>query len=444
MIETPGLTTYIPTFMSEQLIATKLQIPTLPATWVSRPDLIRRLDEVENFKLTLVCASAGYGKTTLLSEWATQTRLPTAWVELDERDNTAESFWLYVITALHTLQAGIGENALALLWAQNTPPIEAVLTALINDIALSPNPIVLILDNYHTITSPAILAAMTFLIDHLPAQLRLIIASRVTSTLPLGRLRGLGHLAELHTDDLRFTSCEIAQLFDHLHIPQPDLLAIEHCTEGWITGLQLALNGRSGDSLAALTGTHRFIVDYFSEEIFDKQPPMIQDFLLQTAIVDTLSAELCDALTGQHDSRCTLEKLERENVFICALDESRHQYRYHNLFAEFLHSRLQICGDQNSIDELHRRAAAWYQANPLPHTSTPDQTIHLSQRELEVLRLIATGLSNHEIAAELVVAVSTVKTHVKSIYRKLNVGSRFEAIERVRELPLPPTQRRPA
>ena len=444
MIETSGLTAYIPAFMGDQLIATKLQTPTLPAAFVARPDLTCRLDEVENHKLTLVCASAGYGKTTLLSEWAAQTSLPTAWVELDERDNAPATFWLYVITALHTLQAGIGENALAMLCGQNSLPIEVVLTALINDITLSQNPVVLILDNYHFMTTPAIQSAITFLIDHLPAQLRLIIASRVMPALPLGRLRGLGHLAELHTDDLRFTACEIGQLFDHLCVAQPELPAIQQRSEGWITGLQLALNGRTSDPLTSLTGKHRYIVDYFSEEIFDKQPPAIQDFLLQTAVLDTLSPELCDALIGQHDSRSLLDRLERENLFIRPLDESRRQFRYHNLFAEFLRSRLQACCDQNSIDELHRRAAAWYQANGLTRASTAEATIRLSQRELEVLRLIATGLSNHEIASELVVAVSTVKTHVKSIYRKLNVGSRFEAIERVRELPLPPTSRRPA
>jgi LuxR family maltose regulon positive regulatory protein len=444
MIETPRLTAYVPTFIGEQLIATKLQTPPLPVAFVPRPGLICRLDEVENHKLTLVCASAGYGKTTLLSEWAAQTNLAAAWVELDERDSAPESFWLYAITALHMLQAGIGENALALLCGQNNPPIESVLTALINDIIVSPNPIVLILDNYHAVTTPTIHSALTFLIDHLPTQLRLIIASRVTPTLPLGRLRGLGHLAELHTDDLRFTAHEIAQLFDHLCIPQPDIPAIEQRSEGWITSLQLALNGRTNDLLTSLTGQHRYIVDYFLEEIFDKQPLVVQNFLLQTAVVDTLSADLCDALTGQHESRSLLDRLERENLFIHPLDESRHQYRYHHLFVDFLRSRLGACCDQNSIDELHRRAATWYQANGITRASTTEETIRLSQRELEVLRLIATGLSNHEIASELVVAVSTVKTHVKSIYRKLNVGSRFEAIERVRELPLPPTSRRPA
>lgn len=454
MIETHRLSTDFQILVAEQLISTKLQIPRLPAKRVTRTTLLRQLDDAMTQKLALISAAAGYGKTTLLASWATQADFPVAWVELHERDNQPEQFWTYVMTALQMLHEGIAGNALAMLGGGSTP-IESTLTVAINELALATHQLVLILDNYHLITNPAVHAAMTFFIDHLPPQLHIVIASRTTPPLPLARLRALGHLAELSTADLKFSTAETAELLRLVkshNAELTDLALLENRTEGWITGLQLGLlsaTSKADFAPAALSGSHRHIADYFLEEILVKQSPQIQAFLLQTAVVEKLSADLCDAITAQADSREILAHLERENTFIVALDEARHEYRYHTLFAEFLRARLEACCDQNSIDELHRRATAWYQrtgVNPsaLPYATAGDENTRLSQREMEVLRLIATGLSNHEIAAELVVAVSTVKTHVKSIYRKLNVGSRFEAIERVRDLPTPPTRRRPA
>jgi LuxR family maltose regulon positive regulatory protein len=447
MLESRNLSSGVPAFTSDQLIATKLQIPPLPIKFVPRIDLIRRLDAESLPKLTLISAAAGYGKTTLLSEWAAQAHVSVTWLELEERDNHPELFWAYVMVALRSVNDCISEALLLQLQSHGVPSIEAILTALINEIAQSSHTTVLVLDGYHLVTDPAIHTMLAFLLDHLPPQLRLMVASRTTPPLPLARLRALGQLLELCTDDLRFTAEETAVLFNDvskLNLSATILEALEQRAEGWITGLHLAglsMNGRVGDSLASLSGTHRYMVEYFSEEIFDRQPMEIQDFLLQTSILSRLSVALCDTLTGQKNSCDMLEKLERENIFIQPLDQARHFYRYHTLFADFLRTRLHACIDPDTVSELHRRAAA-FMGSPLALDGHLTDT--LSERESEVLHLIAQGLSNQQIAAELVVAVSTVKTHVKSIYRKLNVNSRFDAIKRTHDLALLPISKRPA
>jgi LuxR family maltose regulon positive regulatory protein len=347
----------------DSLIMTKLRIPPFRSGLISRPELTQLLEANVHRKLTLLSTPAGYGKTTLLSEWAAQTQYPTVWITLDDQDNLTERFWTYFVIALQTIHPDIGETALNSLRSPNFSAIESMLTSLINELALTHETIVLVLDNYHLIHTPAIHTGITFLLEHLPAQLHPVIASRTTPPLPLARLRALGQLNGLYLNDLRFSLQEIKTLMNHVHdwdCTEADLQTLERRTEGWITGLTLALlHEFQDDHQLFISGNHRHLADYFAEEVFDKQPRWIQEFLLATAILDSFNAELCDAVTERNDSRNLLETLERENLFILPLDKARQQYRYHTLFGEFLRSRLTFYKPED-IQALHRRATNWY------------------------------------------------------------------------------------
>jgi LuxR family maltose regulon positive regulatory protein len=347
-------------------------------------------------KLTLISAPAGFGKTTLLSEWfaSARPRAPVAWVSLDQGDNDPTRFWTHFVAALQTVQAGVGKAALAALQspglvdASTPPPIESILTALINEIAEQERdvdrPYILTLDDYHRIEAQPIHDALAFLLDHLPAQTHLVIASRTDPPLPLSRLRGRSELTELRTADLRFTPDEAAVFLNQvmgLDLSAEDVAALEARTEGWIVGLQmvaLALQGtlsmpgrdreRIAAFIAAFTGSHRYVLDYLTDEVLQQQAESVKTFLLQTAILDRLSGPLCDALCSVGDRGVTgqamLETLERANLFIVPLDNERRWYRYHHLFADLLRSRLKhTLPDQ--APALHRRASEWYEENGL-------------------------------------------------------------------------------
>ena len=252
------------------------------------------------------------------------------------------------------------------------PPTDVLLTALLNDLAALGDA-VLVLDDYHVIESPPIDEALTFFVDHLPPQFRLVIASREDPPLPLARLRARGQLTELRAADLRFTPAEAADFLNQvmgLHLSAADIAALEARTEGWIAGLQLAaisMQGRSdtGSFIQAFTGSHRFVLDYLMEEVLQRQPERVRGFLLQTAILDRLSGPLCNAVTGQQDGKAMLETLERGNLFVIPLDDQRQWYRYHHLFAEVLRTHLQEA-QPDRVSELHRRASEWYEQNDLP------------------------------------------------------------------------------
>jgi LuxR family maltose regulon positive regulatory protein len=334
-------------------------------------------------KLTLVSAPAGYGKTTLLGEWIAHCELRTrvAWVSLDKGDNDPARFWAYVVASLQTIQEDIGEIAQAAFQSPRPPPIESALTGLLNQIAKVPEPFVLVLDDYHAINTPAIHEALSFLLENLAPQMRLVIATRADPPLPIPRLRGRGQLIELYQSDLRFTSEEIAEFLNQvlgLGLSVEDVVALEKRTEGWIAGLQMAaISMRGRDDIAgfvrAFAGSHRYILDYLGEEVFRQQPRDVQEFLLQTAILDRLSGELCDAVIGAGepvegrsgiDSQSVLEHLDHNNLFIVPLDERRHWYRYHRLFADLLRQRLQR-ERSDLVPELHRRASKWHEENRL-------------------------------------------------------------------------------
>jgi LuxR family maltose regulon positive regulatory protein len=358
------------------LLETKLYIPKWRPGLVSRPRLIERLSLGIERKLTLISAPAGFGKTTLLAEWLAASEPDAAWVSLDQSDNDPAFFWAYFITALQKIRFEVGERALSLLRSPQPPPIESVLTTLINEINVVEDGFALILDDYHVIDAQPIHSAITFLLDHLPPQMHLIIASRSDPPLPLARLRGRSELIELRAADLRFTFDEAAGFLNEvmdLNLSATDVAALEARTEGWITGLQLAALSMSqmarqapqarddvAGFIAAFTGNDRYIVDFLVEEVLQRQPEDIRSFLLQTSILDKLNGPLCDAVTGREDGKRMLEALERDNLFVVPLDDKRQWYRYHHLFADVL--RAHAMEEQPAqIPALHRRAAAWFE-----------------------------------------------------------------------------------
>ncbi len=353
------------------LLKTKLYIPKWRAGLVSRPRLIERMHQASARKLTLVSAPAGFGKTTLLAEWLaanSANEQAAGWVSLDQSDNDPAFFWAYFITALQKVRSEVGERALALLQSPQPPPIESILTTLINEINTVEHRFVLILDDYHVIDAQSIHSAIAFLLDHLPPQMHLIIASRSDPPLPLARLRVRGESIELRAADLRFTAEEAAAFLNEmmkLNLSSAEVTALESRTEGWIAGLQLAaLSLQAHDDVAgfitAFTGNDRYIVDYLVEEVLQRQPERVRNFLLQTSILDRLSGPLCDAVIKQEDGKKMLEALDRSNLFVVSLDDKRQWYRYHHLFADVL--RAHAMEEQpDQIPSLHKRAAAWFE-----------------------------------------------------------------------------------
>ena len=365
--------------MPAPLLETKLYVPRPRRGLVPRPRLSQRLDRGTTSKLMLISAPAGFGKTTLLTEWlaagpaAPADERLAAWLSLDRADNDPASFWTYVIAALQTVAPGIGESALTLLQAPQPPPIETVLTALLNDLGAITGDIVLVLDDYHVIDARDVQDAMAFLLDHLPPQLHVVIASRTDPALPLARLRARGELVETRAAELRFTPDEAAAYLNEmmgLQLTARDVAALEGRTEGWIAALQLAalsMQGRDDVAgfIAGFTGDDRYVVDYLAEEVLQRQSDRVQTFLLQTSILGRLSGPLCDAVTGQGGGKAMLEALDRGNLFLVPLDDRRRWYRYHHLFADVLQARL-LDEQPDQVPDLHQRASAWYQQNGEP------------------------------------------------------------------------------
>jgi LuxR family transcriptional regulator, maltose regulon positive regulatory protein len=350
--------------MSTPILTTKLYIPPLRPKAVFRPRLIERLNEGLHSKLTLISAPAGFGKTTLLSEWLAAQGRDAAWLSLDEEDSDPSRFLAYLLAALQTIAKNIGEGVLGALQAPQPPPTEAILSALLNEIATVQDDFVLVLDDYHVIDARAVDDALTFLLDHLPLQAHLVIATREDSNLPLARLRGRGQLSELRAADLRFTPDEAAEYLDRvmgLNLPAEDIAALEIRTDGWIAGLQLAAISMKGHKDAAsfiesFTDSHHFVLDYLVEEVLQQQPERIQTFLLRTSILDRLCGPLCDAvlLDAPVSGQETLEYLERANLFLIPLDNGRRWYRYHHLFAQLLRQRVHQGGASSTGNVTER------------------------------------------------------------------------------------------
>ena len=361
--------------MTTSILATKLYIPPIRPELVSRPRLIEQLNAGLHRKLTLISAPAGFGKTTLLSEWVAGCERPVAWLSLDEGDNDLVCFLTYLVAALQTIESNVGKGVLAALQAPGPANVEPLLTTLLNEIAGLPDNSVLVLDDYHVIESQPIDNALAFTLDHLPPQMHLVIASRSDPSLPLSRLRAGGQMTEIRAHDLRFTHDEISTFLDKvmgLNLSAENVAALETRTEGWIAGLQLAAlsmqglkrNGDIADFVNSFTGSDRYIQDYLADEVLQQRPKGTKDFLLQTSILNRLSGPLCDAVTEQKNSQAILEALEAANLFIVPLDNERRWYRYHHLFADLLRQRLHHQQPDNVAD-LHIRASVWYEENGL-------------------------------------------------------------------------------
>lgn len=441
------------------LLTTKLYIPQPRPNLVPRRRLTERLEEGlrQGMQLTLVSAPAGFGKTTLLSEWLRSSERPVAWVSLDENDNDPVSFWTYFIAALQTIQADttgtvLGEDILttlqssglappntfappnlfgadlfgsnlfgpstfgistfappnpygtstfgtstfvpstssgtSILPTETSPPLDVLLTDLLNEIAEFPIPFTLVLDDYHAIEGQLIHDTLTFLLDHLPPQMHLVIASRVDPPLPLARLRGRYLLTELREADLRFTHREADAFLNKtmgLGLSKEDMAALAASTEGWIVGLQLAalsLKGmnaaRADEFIQAFSGSHRYVIDYLVEEVLQQQTDEVRAFLFRTSILERMTASLCDAVTEHSDSQAVLAQLERANLFLVPLDEQREWYRYHHLFADFLRAQAKM--QLRSFTALHQKAARWYENNgfrteAIKHTLAAGDTV---------------------------------------------------------------------
>jgi LuxR family maltose regulon positive regulatory protein len=352
------------------LLATKLFVPRTRPNLVSRPRLLEQLGKALNCGLVLVSAPAGFGKTTLVSEWVAGCKRPVAWLSLDEGDNSPTCFLTYLIAALQKVAPKIGDGLLGALQSPQPPPTESILTTLLNEITAVPDDFVLVLDDYHLVDAKPVDNTMTFLLEHLPPQMHLVIATREDPSLPLARLRVRGQLIELRAADLRFSPAEAADFLNQvmgLSLASEDIASLETRTEGWIAGLQLAalsIQGREdiASFIHAFTGSHRFVLDYLVEEVLQHQSEHIRNFLLQTSILDRFCAPLCNAVTDREDGKEMLDVLERSNLFIIPLDDQRQWYRYHHLFAEVLQAHLREA-QPDRVSTLHGRASKWYEHN---------------------------------------------------------------------------------
>jgi LuxR family transcriptional regulator, maltose regulon positive regulatory protein len=359
---------------TDSLVFTKLRPSQARPELVARPRLTARLEREASRKLTLISAPAGFGKTTLLVEWLKEREdgdQSVAWVSLDEGDNDPVRFLSYLVAALRrTLGEGFGEDVLAVLRSPGPPRMEAVLGAFVNELADLPGEIAVVVDDYHVIDSESVHGIVSFLLEYLPPNVHLVISSRIDPPLQLSRLRTRSQLTELDAADLTFTSEEAASFLNTvmgLDLSTEDVAVLEERTEGWIAGLQLAalsMRHRKDVSgfIRSFSGSHRDVLDYLAEEILERQLGQVREFLLETSIAEHLTGTLCDAITGRDDGQQMLERLERENLFVIALDDERRWYRYHHLFAEFLRGRL-MRERPESTGELHLRASGWYEDN---------------------------------------------------------------------------------
>ncbi|MEO8354781.1 MAG: LuxR C-terminal-related transcriptional regulator [Chloroflexota bacterium] len=366
--------------MATTILATKLFAPPPRPQLVLRPRLIERLNGglLSSRKLTLISAPAGFGKTTLVSEWVAGCGRPNAWLSLDEGDGDPTRFLTYLIVALQRIELNIGEGVLGVLQAPQPPHTESILTTLLNEITTITDNFILVLDDYHLADAKLIDKVITFLLEHLPQQMHLVITTREDPNLQLARFRVRNQLTELRAADLRFTPTEAAEFLNQvmdLNLTTEDINALEARTEGWIAGLQLAaisMQGRQDATsfIKSFTGSHRFVLDYLVEEVLHQQSESIQTFLLRTSILDRMCGPLCDAvlLNPSVSGQATLEHIEQANLFIVPLDNERHWYRYHHLFADLLRQRLHQSSapsTEGDVAELHIRASRWYEDNGL-------------------------------------------------------------------------------
>ena len=393
--------------MSPAILNTKLFIPTLRAGIVSRANLIKKIDAGRLSKLTLISAPAGYGKTTLLAEWIKQQALPACWVSLDPQDNDLKRFFAYLNASLKNIDIEVQDTFPTNGKEPSSVSSSEFVLPLINQVSTSSGDVYLVLDDYHRITNPDIHQAISYLLENLPDTMHLLIATRSDPPLRLAKLRAQGELCEIRVDDLRFTSKEAVQFLNQsmdLNLTLEDIVTLTKKTEGWIAGLQLAGLSLLKDPdkhkfVIAFAGDDRYIADFLLDEALNRQPTEMQTFLLETSILDRFCAPLCNAVTGRSDSQSVLMELEQANLFLVALDNQRHWYRYHHLFADLLQSRLKSSKSADLV-ELHHRASHWYEDNHLMadavnHALAANETeriIHLTE-EMAIYKMDAGELN---------------------------------------------------
>jgi len=427
------------------LVATKFHIPR--AGFVPRPRLLARLGEGVGRGLTVVGTPAGFGKTTVLGDWARRSRRPAAWLSLDAGDNDPARFWRYVAAALGRARPGIDAPVVALLRGPQRPPLEAVATAVINELTTVPGKgeVVLVLDDYHLIEAPPVHESVAFLLDRLPPGLRVVLSSRADPPLPLARLRARGQLTELRAADLRFTLAETAAFLREatgLDLPPASVAVLQDRTEGWAAGVQLAalsLRGHADPAgfIAAFAGSNRYVLDYLTEEVLAGRPERVLRFLLETSVLDRLCGPLCDAVTGRTGSQEMLEELERANLFLVPLDEERRWWRYHHLFADLLRARLER-ERPAALPGLHHAAAAWHEEHgfaddAVRHAIAAGETgwaARLVERHVEALLRRSEGATLDRWLSALPVASIRARPRLCLAQAVAAiVGGRLEAIE---------------
>ncbi|NDJ36267.1 MAG: AAA family ATPase [Chloroflexi bacterium] len=440
----------------DALLLSKFRRPPARPDRVSRAALVAEIEAGREAGrvLTLVSAPAGFGKSTLMREWADTTGAPAVWINIGEEDNDPASFLRYLIGALHEADEAVRRPD-----AEADPP--DLLRGLINDMDRLPTTPVIVLDDYHLISRFDTHDLLAFLLENPPPGLHVVIGTREDPPLPLARMRARARMTEIREQALRFRPEEAGAFLTqtmHLSLSAGAIDALQTRTEGWVTGLQLAgLALRRHDDIdafvTAFAGDDRYIVDYLMAEVLDQTDERLQRFLRQTSILDRLTAPLCDALTGSDDSQALLEHLEQANLFLSPLDNRREWYRYHGLFAGVL--RLTLSEAEQAA--LHQTAATWYAAHGHADRALAHQRAHdalaaqadlterpgnqalvepLTERELEVLDLIAAGYTNADIAERLIIAKGTVKRHISNLYGKLGVSSRTQALAKAREIGL--------
>jgi LuxR family maltose regulon positive regulatory protein len=365
--------------MEDRLITTKLNIPQPKTGIVFRPRLLERLATIQNYGLTLISAPAGFGKTTLISEWIHQNRppFPVAWLSIEESENDPARFWDYFIAAVKSVHPDIGGTALTLLHSPQTLSAPSVLTPLVNELAGISDDFFLVLDDYHFIETEPVHSGMVFLLEHLPPRLHLVIASRTDPPLPLPHYRGKNMLLEIRADDLRFNEDEAAALFTDmsgLPLSREEIRVLNDHTEGWVVGLKMAIISLRGEKnisafISGFTGTHRYIMDYLIEEVLQRQPSEVCNFLLKTSVLERLSGPLCDAVIDANNGSEMLQVLDKANLFIVPLDNSREWYRYEHLFAGLLRHQLDREMGKQATAELQKKASRWYESNGLTESA---------------------------------------------------------------------------
>ncbi len=397
------------------LLNTKLMAPRPHAGVIERRGLLMRLDEGLAKRLTLVCGPTGFGKTTLVSTWIAKGRFPSAWVTLDENDNDPTRFWTYLVSAIRTLDSSLGKATLSALMSSQLQPLESLLTPFLNDLAQLNETSVLVLEDYQAITSREIHESFSFLIQHLPDSLHLILITRIDPDLPLGILRARDELVEIDAASLRLNLEETGAFLQqtlHMDLPPELVTRMFQRTEGWAAGLRLVTlslqNKAAGSEIEKLaqtfSGNDRYVADYLIREVFDAQPADIQSFLLNTCFFSRLTGSLCDTINGGQDGTLLLKRLERDNLFLVELEESRNQtwYRYSALFAESLQFAAKQRLAEADIGNLLERASSWYESNGLYEEAIETVlTARLFQRALE---LIENYIEIHDIGELLTLA----------------------------------------